>query len=404
MIHVAYTISHDYVDYLYVSILSLMENNARNKICLHILSMDLSTEDEQLLGALAAKYDNEISFYKIPEVEQFRQYVSRGYSLEVYMRLFLPWKLSGIDKVLFLDADTYINSSIRELYDTNLEGMALAGVLDAQMLQRRVQKNKDLFSRTDDFSYFNAGVMLWNLEYFRGKVSISDYLEVISRFGTELKYNDQDILNYLFNKKIVELDKKYNLLSDLCKNAEDFEKQISDAVIIHFAGCNPWKSTDQNRVDMEIWWHIARKTPCYVHILEKALDNIAAIERKKENENRLNNLYVEYKMSGYNLFRDSLLSKCSSISLYGAGAWGKLLLNELSDNKRFVKYCFDKDDNKYIEGNTIKGLNEISLANSTDILIITPSGYYDEIRKELSNRVNIRMISLIELFESCLGL
>ena len=400
-INIAYTINHEYLEYLYISLLSLLRSNAQNDIVIHILSSDLSEKDQLLLSDLAKKYGKECFFYSINDLKKYDGYVSSGYSVEVYLRLFLPWTLKSVKKVLYLDADTYIQGDISVFYNIDLpEDKALAGCMDSYRSMKSVEERNDIFNRDGDYSYYNAGVMLWNLDYFRREIEMSDFGDVITHFGNRLLFNDQDILNYLCYQKITEIDTIYNYMPELFAYDYIFDEMVSNAVIIHYAGCSPWRVGFQSRCDLQLWWKLAQTTPVYTRILEKTLGYISIDDIKQKSIERISKAYSEYKLKEYNLMKNPIINKCSSIAIYGLGSWGKLLLSELNA-PGLVKYIFDRNDKLVMDGVEIKPVSDISYANETELLIITPVLYYKQIYDEIVDKIDVKIINLIELFESC---
>lgn len=71
---------------------------------------------------------------------------------------------STISRVIYLDSDTLVLGSLKELWDTNLNQLALAGVQDT------VSPNPSYFERLQyapSYNYINGGVLLLNLAYWR---------------------------------------------------------------------------------------------------------------------------------------------------------------------------------------------------------------------------------------------
>ena len=101
----------------------------------------------------------------------------------------------------------------------------------------------------DRYDYFNSGVMLINLDYWREHAAIKLFEHFISQVNTKLAYHDQDILNAVFYDNKIIISVRYNLESDyLYKwtkldkliDFEDFHEAVRDPVIVHFSGAKPW--------------------------------------------------------------------------------------------------------------------------------------------------------------------
>ena len=399
MLNIAYTVNHVYIKYLYVSLMSLLECNANNAISVNILSFDLVKEDKDLITELVRNYGKTIYFYDIDDIDVFVDKASEGYGVEVYLRLYMPFVLKGVSKVLFLDADTIIQNDLVELFETDLKGHALAACLDSKLGQNSLKSRNDLFCRGDDLRYFNAGVMIWNLDYIRENISFEDYLHTIDLFGNRLFYNDQDVLKYLFCGKIIDLGTPmYNFMPDMFFGTEAFDELIQSARIIHYAGCNPWKAGKNDRIDSVIWWGYAQRTPFYEEIVEEALRSTASSLNEIKKKMEIYQAYSEFKLNGRSLKDCEIVDDSRSIVIYGAGAWGRLLLEEMGELAAKVKYIVDKRDRGKINGHIVEGVDRIAEDTSIDLIIITPYKYVDEIRKELETIVNVPIISVKELF------
>ena len=163
-----------------------------------------------------------------------------------YYRLMLSEILpKSIRKVLYLDGDIIVRHSLLPLWDTNLKDYAVGVVPD------RIEWEEAFYHRLNippQFGYFNAGVVLINLEYWREHNVAKDFISYIQEHADILDCCDQDVLNAFFYDKKVVIPLKYNLICGfLRKHPQDFgkyEKELIDAfknpVIVHFSGEKPW--------------------------------------------------------------------------------------------------------------------------------------------------------------------
>lgn len=398
-IDIAYTINHKYVKYLIVSLTSLFESNKRNHITLHIVFNDLTQSDQNYIDEFVQKNGGNCFFYYIDDLEFFKEFVSYGFGIEVFLRLYLPWKLLKITKVLYLDADTIIKGDIGDFFSLDMEGYVLAGCLDGEYSKRLVESRNDIFKRTDNFNYFNAGVMLWNLELIRTTIRFEDFINTIGIFGNRLFFNDQDILNYLFYQETRIIDgERFNFMGNLYANDPCFDKKVNSAKIIHYAGCNPWKKGWLERVDFDIWWNCAKKSDFYGAIVDETLRNTATMIDDIEKRYQMAKAYSEYKLRGGSLENNQIFKENKKIAIYGAGAWAKLLIEELGEAKEKIQFIFDKKTTGNIYGCKICNLSEIENANMVDIIIVTPSMHYDEIYMFLKTKINIPILNLVEIW------
>ena len=110
------------------------------------------------------------------------------------MRLVLTQLLPEEHLVLWLDIDTIVNVNLTELFRTDLEGCPIAAV--EEPMRSRVP-----------FRYFNAGVMLMDLDQIRGGLDRELIGTVNSR---ELDFPDQDAINLRCQGRIKAISPYWN--------------------------------------------------------------------------------------------------------------------------------------------------------------------------------------------------
>ncbi|WP_202799349.1 glycosyltransferase, partial [Treponema sp. JC4] len=92
-------------------------------------------------------------------------------TLGAYLRFFIEKKLpSDVHKVLYFDCDIIVVDSLMELYETDISDFSLAAAFDVEC-DDICRYNRLDYPFKD--GYFNSGVMLINLDYWR-KHSISE--------------------------------------------------------------------------------------------------------------------------------------------------------------------------------------------------------------------------------------
>lgn len=91
--------------------------------------------------------------------------------------------------------------------------------------------------------YFNAGMLIVNLRYWREKQVHSQFFDYVKSNAERLKCHDQDVLNYLFKDSKLVLPIRYNVLNEYWFDLRysliswEFDEQILEAqahpAIIH---------------------------------------------------------------------------------------------------------------------------------------------------------------------------
>ncbi len=232
-LNICYAFNENYAAPSAVSMASLLENNRDFSIVFHILYSNLKSSTIERLSTFSNRYKNaKFNFVKIDETKFEKFNISIPYiTKETYYRYLIADALD-ISRVLYLDGDTIINGDISVLFDIDLMDFYCAGVRDIYVESIAYQKQLNI-----NGVYINAGVILFNLE----KIRQERIVEKLFKFsiGRWFKYQDQDVLNIVFDGKIKEVDCLYNFNRH---HQKETPQRTSSAKIIHYIGSNkPWK-------------------------------------------------------------------------------------------------------------------------------------------------------------------
>ena len=163
-------------------------------------------------------------------------------SIEVYYRLMIPWLLpQDAARALWLDSDIIVCGDISDYYHMNLQGHCLAVCEDERYVSAKTRgTDNDRLGLDRSHRYFNAGVLLMDLERIREYCSPEEVCHLAQRLKDKLVFFDQDILNCLFQNQVVYVeDRLYNCKASYLENAP--EEVYSDVRILHYYGLNkPW--------------------------------------------------------------------------------------------------------------------------------------------------------------------
>lgn len=249
MIHIVCNIDSSYVEHCGVMLSSLLLHNPGRDFQVHILHMGLTPADRSRLSRLAGKHPVTFSFYEIPAalLAGFPIKQSDHLSLASYLRIFMPELLpAGIDKVLYLDCDLIVTDSIAGLWETDMTGLAVAGVEERPPFD---VESPDRLGYPRQNSYFNAGVMLVNLKHLREMDFTNLSKQYIAGNFDKIVHHDQDVINALLNgrKKLISI--RWNLMDFFLltepdiqqRRSEDLNRSVQHPAIIHFTGSRkPW--------------------------------------------------------------------------------------------------------------------------------------------------------------------
>lgn len=245
--NVLYSSDENYAKYAMVSICSLLENNLDVDILrIYYIEDGLSESSKTKLRSIAQQFKREIVFIKASGIDiSFIRMTS--FSPAGYYRLMVSDFIHE-DKVLYLDCDTIVLGSLRELWETPIDDKLLAGVKDTV---------EDFMATSiglkNNSCYINSGVMLYNLKKMREICFPEKVKDCFKLFCGYVPHHDQGVVNSLANNEILYLPPKYNLMSQYIIFSE---KQLRKLFSIEYL-------YDQEQIDE------ARENPTIVHFLNK---------------------------------------------------------------------------------------------------------------------------------------
>lgn len=250
-----------------IMLTSLFENNREADIRVHVLHNGIDSNSLALIERIASDYGQKITFCHVDEtlcsafpIGRDGQNTHVGTSYATYYRLFLSELLpNDINRVLYLDGDIIVMDSLNELWATDMHDKAIAAVPDSY--NNKIEHYNRLHY-PQPMGYFNAGVLLINLDYWRTNNVVSAFCQYASARHDSLYCHDQDILNYVFRDSKIVLPLRYNMLNEYWFQTRhsvvswEFESQMlygqQHPAIIHFTGLpKPWFSNCRHPMKRE---------------------------------------------------------------------------------------------------------------------------------------------------------
>lgn len=239
-------------------LMSLLENNDGSKVRVHVL-VDAGVTDSQKesLQLIASQHGAFIAFYLMedslfadfPMGEAYQsQHIN---TMATYYRLYAHKALpEEVKKVIYLDGDIIVRHSLDDMWNTDMTDIPIAAIPDSETCS---VAHYNRLRYPVEKGYFNAGVLLLNLDYWRKHDVLTDFLNVIREKRSVLRCHDQDVLNYLFRENKLMLPVKYNMQNCFLYRRElvplpwTLDEQIAEGqkqpVIIHFVTTpKPWHS------------------------------------------------------------------------------------------------------------------------------------------------------------------
>lgn len=263
-IPIFFSTDDNYIPYLDVTINSLIDNASKDynyKIIVLNTGLD-SINIEKVKSNEQQGFT--IEFVDISkQIENIKSHFKNIYhfSIVTYYRIFIASLFPQYDKILYLDCDLVVLDDISKLYNTDIKENILGAVSDqyvSNTKEFRLYAEKAIDVNPD--TYFNAGVLLINLEQFRENKINEKFIDLITKYDFDLLDPDQAYLNYLCYGKTTILPKGWNK-SPIANACEE------NKYIIHYnLYKKPWEYDDV--IDGEYFWKYAKRSNYYKEILQ----------------------------------------------------------------------------------------------------------------------------------------
>lgn len=268
----------NYVPCLTVAIHSLIKNQNKDyNYSIKILTTGLSDESMRLLN----KFNDENNTIDYVDITESMEYLSSQlhtrdyYSKSTYFRLFIPRLFPEYKKALYLDCDIVVNGDISKFYNINV-GNNLVGAIPDESVQV-VEPFYDYVENAlgiDRENYFNAGILIMNLEQFRKQNFEKQFVELLNKYTFRVA-QDQDYLNVICKNKVHYVNLTWDKMP---MPNEEFGDKVPE--LIHYnMGWKPWKADDIRY--QEYFWNYAKETEVYDKLWNMKL-NYSAEDAEKD--------------------------------------------------------------------------------------------------------------------------
>lgn len=206
-----------YVPFLSVTLTSIRENRDPNRsYVIRVLHTGITSVTQQRLKNQMQIPGFTLEFPNISNhVKAFAQQLHTRdyYSCSTYYRLFIPELYPELSKALYLDCDLVLQEDVAQLYDlplgNDLVGAVPDGIVGAvEEFKLYVQNRLDMVRAED---YFNAGVLLMNLDAMRRWKFADRFFELLDRVTFRVG-QDQDYLNVLCRGRVRYLGNEWNAM------------------------------------------------------------------------------------------------------------------------------------------------------------------------------------------------
>lgn len=238
--NIVVTFDDNYVEPALKMLYSLKMHNDNLKI--HVIYDNLSAESIEIFKKFVDINElGQIEFYYFETNKKDLSVIKTDYiTKSCYLRLYAPYIIKNVEKILYLDPDIVCQKSIEEIYNLNL-GDKIIGACH-NMLRENIDflrkiMLKDLGLPIDSY-YVNSGVLLIDVSKYREYITAEELDKFLEENTNRFEYHDQDVLNYLFHDKIKIAAHEFNYQI----NAVDLHNIDYNQVLIHYSEkMKPWK-------------------------------------------------------------------------------------------------------------------------------------------------------------------
>lgn len=252
-INVVLAADDNYAQHVSVVIASIMANT-KEDVRFFLLSNDISEKKLNLLCETANSLGAIINVIDLTKYDKFNNLYTSGHiSKTAYFRIDIANILpNDVKKIIYLDVDLLVLDDINKLWNFDMKSYPVAAVADyGIMASKRLRAQKqNCIGFDNNISYFNSGVMIFNLSLWRKY----DYAEKVLQlaYNSNFRHHDQDALNKIFKGNWGHLPLRWNVIPPVYnlhfkvvfnkifrKNAVEAKNNIA---ILHYAGrYKPWE-------------------------------------------------------------------------------------------------------------------------------------------------------------------
>jgi lipopolysaccharide biosynthesis glycosyltransferase len=181
--------------------------------------------------------------------------VERHLTIVTYYRLLIPQIVPAqFDKVIYLDSDMVVKGDLEELWKIDIEDNYVLAVQDDN--QRYISmsgglRNYQELGINPDYKYFNAGLLVINLEKWRRENIGEKVVEFLKQNKDYVRDHDQDGLNAVLAGQWGELDPRWNQMpriytylswQDTPYDQQSYNELLHNPYIIHYTTPpKPWQ-------------------------------------------------------------------------------------------------------------------------------------------------------------------
>jgi UDP-glucose/galactose:(glucosyl)LPS alpha-1,2-glucosyl/galactosyltransferase len=213
--HVACAAERNYLGHSAAMLHSVLANADGLEVEVHYMhGGDIRRRDEERLAAMVGAHGGRVEFLHVPDTA-IEGLPTKGFTRKAtWYRVLLPEMRPDLERALYLDSDLIAVDSLEPLWALDTDGYLVAAVTNVfeEHHYKHERLGPDLPQVRD---YFNAGVLLMNLEEMRRAGSTSALLEYGRARAQDLKFRDQDVLNAVLGSRRLPLHPRWNCMNSI---------------------------------------------------------------------------------------------------------------------------------------------------------------------------------------------
>jgi lipopolysaccharide biosynthesis glycosyltransferase len=226
---------------LYCAVASALNHlDSTRHVDLKVLDGGISKHSKNTLSRLVERYGNVVRLQFVAVDDSLFRDATLGpaESHMTYCRTLLP-RLLDVPRLIYLDCDLLVFRDLSELFDLELSvGKILAAVHDSETLTLSDDSRPlaGAMSLPANGRYFNAGIMLLNLNELREQNFTEQSVEFFKSWRGQYRFHDQSAINFLLYGQIDELPEYWNRAS------WRFDAQQNNDLdcVLHYTTSAPW--------------------------------------------------------------------------------------------------------------------------------------------------------------------
>lgn len=303
--NVMYAADDNYAEIMGISILSLLKNNTQiSDIDIYIVEDGISLDNIKKIQDMIEVYHRNVFFFKKPDIRGKLgvELKTLRWSDSAYSRLFLKElfkEYKSVKKLLYLDCDTMIVSSLQELWETDINDN-----LGAACLECMSNMHKRIIGAKKTDNYINTGMLLLNVEKWINDNIEAEVSEFIKKYHGKTEYVDQGVINGTVSNQFKLVSPRYNLTAlaydftyeemqiyrkpQFGYSEREWKKAVENPVVIHFTtsflSVRPWYEGSEHPY-AKMWKEYHEESP-WKDASYRKIKNRKSRDRKEQLYNR----------------------------------------------------------------------------------------------------------------------